>query len=142
MVKDLERADIGGSTTLQNSDAGRIGKKIFIFTKSRFSRILRLLVQTFLTLGLLFFVLRFAPNHTKGIPGTEHNSFLGWLQFFGPPSGPFNASAIGPSRMVVFGTPDVWTPTSGKGLPRPGWTEALCAEVSLEAELSMSMDVH
>ncbi|KAH6695657.1 hypothetical protein F5X68DRAFT_244432 [Plectosphaerella plurivora] len=43
MVKDLERADLDGSVATQSSDAGRIGKKLFIFTKSRFSRILRLL---------------------------------------------------------------------------------------------------
>lgn len=130
MVKNLERADLSSPKSTPGNTTGHIGAKLRSFTKTRSSRILRLSCHIALALGFLLLLFGVTPGPSEKALVQGYSRVWEWLCSFSSHAQPFNASAIGPTRMVVFGTPDLWTPSTSHGQSRPGWTDALCEEVS------------
>lgn len=131
MVKDLERADTAPALLSEGGDASRIGKKLLVLTKSRFSRVSRLAVQVSIAFFFLLVLFNCVPSGTEAVLGPEYSRYWKWPYSSASPAASFNISESGPSRMVVFGTPDAWTPAKSEGTPGPSWSMALCVEVGI-----------
>ena len=129
MGQDLERADTVPSLLKDGGDASPIARKLLVLTKSRFSRISRLLVQLSIGIFLLLVLFSCIPAGTEAVLGPEYSRYWKWPYSSASPAARFNVSEAGPVRMVVFGAPDVWTPSNTKGSAGPSWTMALCVQV-------------
>ncbi|KAM0275833.1 hypothetical protein ACHAQH_007378 [Verticillium albo-atrum] len=127
--------DVSG--TPRKSHAGIAN--IFSFVRSRFLRVPRLASQLLIAVVLILVLVSLVPSHTKqSFLGADFSNYWKWPYSSSAPVSPaFNVSSDGPVRMVVFGTPDIGSPSKAKGETGPGWTEALCAELRCSSHESL-----
>ncbi|EGY22405.1 uncharacterized protein VDAG_03843 [Verticillium dahliae VdLs.17] len=104
---------------------------LYAVVKSRCLRVPRLASQLLIAAALLLTLVCLVPSQTKqSFLGADFSNYWKWPYSSTAPSSPiYNISSGGPVRMVVFGTPDVASPSKSKGKSGPSWTEALCAEL-------------
>ncbi|KAM0593493.1 hypothetical protein ACHAPN_006334 [Verticillium nonalfalfae] len=103
---------------------------LYAVVKSRCLRVPRLASQLLIATALLLTLVCLVPSQTKqSFLGADFSNHWKWPYSSTAPGSPiYNVSSGGPVRMVVFGTPDVASPSKSKGKSGPSWTEALCAE--------------
>ncbi|KAM0335084.1 hypothetical protein ACHAQA_000118 [Verticillium albo-atrum] len=128
---------LDGASFSRKSHAGIVN--LVAFVKSRFLRVPRLASQIFIAIVLLLALVNLVPSHTKqSFLGADFSSYWKWpYSSAAPDSDAYDVGSDGPVRMVVFGTPDVGSPSSAKGSTGPGWTEALCAELRCTSHESL-----
>ncbi|KAK1457852.1 hypothetical protein CMEL01_15835, partial [Colletotrichum melonis] len=96
----------------------------------------RLIVQLVLAFCGLLLLGKFFTSPTSTDTIFDSSSRWSWS--------PFGKSAedagFGPGgvRVVAFGSPDIATPSSGKGAKSKGWTEALCEELRCSSHQSFT----
>ncbi|KAG7141260.1 hypothetical protein HYQ45_002081 [Verticillium longisporum] len=120
---------LDGSASSPNTRA-RLAN-LYAVVKSRCLRVPRLASQLLIATALLLTLVGLVPSQTKqSFLGADFSNYWKWPYSSTAPSSPiYNVSSGGPVRMVVFGTPDVASPSKSKGKSGPSWTEALCAEL-------------
>ncbi|KAK1671856.1 hypothetical protein BDP55DRAFT_696563 [Colletotrichum godetiae] len=100
----------------------------------------RLIVQLVLAFCGLLLLGKFFASPTSTDTLFDSGSRWSWSPF-GKSAEDAGFGGPGGVRVVAFGSPDIATPSSGKGAKGKGWTEALCEELRCSSHQSFTPSI-